>query len=198
MNKEMSAEDKNKVHLEILSEVANLVESANIPKIDRNVFQVDKIFLDKNPFFNPPEMMCDLQNIPKWWRMVFNWENDIILSLSWASGWSKFLDRKKKLFEAESQQSSFADFSESNYFDGEAWVYTKYYLDNAIVRMNSYREKIAWLLNSHAKLRFIDCANPDKKMSFGKYRNAVKERPDLKLLYDVLSKFFNSKGNEYI
>lgn len=182
-----------KVYLGKLSVVANFVESSKIPEIDRHVFHVDNIFPDKNLFFNSLELMCDMQNIPKWWRMVFNWESDIVLSLSWASGWSKFLDTKIKLFEAENQQSSFADFSKSNYFDGEAWINTKYYLDNAIVRMNSYREKIAWLLNSHSKLRFIDCANPDEKISFGKYRKAVKELPDLKLLHDVLSKFFNSK-----
>ena len=193
MTKEITDEDNKIAYLGKLSEVASFVEKTDINNIDRRIFQLNKISVNRFSPFTPLEIICDIQNIPRWWRMVFNWGSDIAFSLSWASGWAKFLGKRKKQFEAESGQSSFSSFTKSDYFDGEAWYYNKYYLDNAIFRMYSYREKIAWLLNSHNKLCFIDCANPDKKISFGAYRKAVKEHPEFELLYDILSKFFNSK-----
>lgn len=201
MEEEAAAEDRKTAYVRKIAEVVNYVESANIRNADRNIFQVEKIFLNKNPFFGPLELMCDIQNIPKWWRLVLNWGSDIAFSLSWASGWGKFLEVRRKRFEAESGQSDFLSYSKSDSFDGEAWYYAKHYLDNAIFRLYSYREKIVWLLNSHAKLCFIDPIYPensDMEMSFGNYRKAVKERPEQKALYDILSKFNSKKAKKLI
>lgn len=192
MSEETIAEEERKTRLQKITEVAEKAESADIRMVDRSFahFDIHTIHLNGNPFFSPHELLLDMQNVPKWKRIVFNWGNDIAVSLSWATAWAERFEAGRRMFEAENGQSEFSSFSKSDHFDGEAWHSSRYYTDNAIFRMHSYKEKIAWMLNSHSKLRLLDPSKPDEKMSFGKYRGKAKERPELKALHEILTKHF--------
>ncbi len=179
--------DEKEAYLDRLRIVAEYATSLKIENTDWDSLPLPKGRISlgnilKRPALDSIEFYCDVNNIPKWWRQVYNCGSSIAVSLSWALAWSRYLNEQK----TKSQCAEFLDFVDSKSFCGEAWFYSKYYLDNAIFRLHSYREKLAWLLNSHAKLCFINTETNKQKMSFSIYcKKANKKNPELcSLLYE--------------
>lgn len=195
----MEENKEKEIFLNKISKVVDYMLSANIPSVDKTLRNTDDIF-NKIVLFESSgptffEIITDKQNIHKWWRSLYNWGASISFSFMWASAWLRLLDEKRQVFTKENSSSDFNEFVKSGYFDGEAWYYAKYYLDNAIVRLYSYREKLVWLLNSHSKL----CLLPNKqnkkiRISFRDYLKETTNLPrDFYPIADILSKQFTSE-----
>jgi hypothetical protein len=195
MSEQTDSEDEKKTFLRKMEEVLGYFQTVDIKDTDefpKGGHSYGKV----NLLFCSPDRMCDMQNIPKWQRLVSHWGTDIRFSLLWACAWAMYLATRKRKFEAESglSESDFLPFAESAHFDSEAWIYAKYHLDNAIFRLYSYREKIAWFLNSHAHLSFVD-TEKERRFSFLKYLEATEKvmRP----LHDLLQ-LFNFEKTQYL
>ncbi|MFA5847923.1 MAG: Cthe_2314 family HEPN domain-containing protein [Thermodesulfovibrionales bacterium] len=199
----MEENKEKEIFLNKISKVVDYMHSVNIPSIDKALRNTDglfnNIFLFDSSGPTSFEIIIDKQNIPKWWRSVYNWGASISFSFSWACAWLKLLDEKRQALTKENSSSNFNEFVKSEYFDGEAWFCAKYYLDNAIIRLYSYREKLTWMLNSHSKLCLL--SEEEDKISFWKYYEKAKKSiaQDYEAIVDILSENFTSpKINEII
>ena len=184
--------DKKEVYLERNRIIAEYAASLEIEHTDWNSLPLPEGRISpgnilKRPGFDALGFFCDEYNIPKWWRQVYNCGGTIIISLTWASAWARYFDEQKMKIQA----TEFLDIIDADPVCYEAWFYSKYYLDNAIFRLHSYREKLAWLLNSHAKLCFINAQTNRRDMSFSKYcKKAANMNPEL---FRLLSECFDSR-----
>ena len=139
------------IFLNKIAQVYDFMSESSICSLDKSLGRLDHYF-NKIQFTESPEQIADKQNIPKWWRIIYNFGIDITLSLSWASSWHKLFNKQKQEFINESGKSDFNELIRSQYFDSIAWTHAKYYLDNAIIRLHAYRDKLVKLLNVHHKL----------------------------------------------